>query len=63
MPSAIYFSFVTLATLGYGDVLPRSETARGIAIVEAIAGQLFLAVMIARLVSIYARTGTKNDAS
>jgi hypothetical protein len=63
MPSAIYFSFVTLATLGYGDVLPRSETARGIAIVEAIAGQLFLAVMIARLVSIYARTGTKNDLS
>jgi hypothetical protein len=45
IPSAIYFSFVTLATLGYGDVLPRSETARGIAIVEAIAGQLFLAVM------------------
>jgi hypothetical protein len=58
--SAMYFSFVTLATLGYGDVLPHSEAARGIAIVEAVAGQLFLAVMIARLVSIYART-TKFD--
>jgi hypothetical protein len=59
--SAIYFSFVTLATLGYGDVLPRSETARGIAIVEAVAGQLFLAVMIARLVSIYARASMESD--
>ena len=48
---------VTLATLGYGDIAPRSETARGVAIVEAVAGQLFLAVMIARLVSIYARGG------
>ena len=57
IPSAIYFSFVTLATLGYGDIAPRTETARGVAIVEAVAGQLFLAVMIARLVSIYARGG------
>jgi len=48
---AIYFSFVTLATLGYGDLLPVSEVARGLAIVEAVSGQLFLAVMIARLVS------------
>jgi Ion channel len=53
--TGIYFSFVTLATLGYGDVVPKSEVARGIAIVEAIAGQLYLAVMVARLVSIYAR--------
>jgi voltage-gated potassium channel len=51
--NAIYFSFVTLATLGYGDIVPRSEVARGIAIVEAVAGQLYLAVLIARLVSLY----------
>jgi hypothetical protein len=50
---AIYYSFVTLATLGYGDIVPRSEVARGLAIVEAVAGQLYLAVMIARLVSLY----------
>ncbi len=48
---AIYFSFVTLATLGYGDLVPVSEVARGLAVVEAVSGQLFLAVMIARLVS------------
>jgi hypothetical protein len=53
--TAIYFSFVTLATVGYGDVVPQSETARGIAIVEAVAGQFYLAVLIARLVSLYGR--------
>jgi ion channel len=49
----IYYSFVTLTTLGYGDIVPRSEVARGLAILEAVAGQLYLAVMIARLVSLY----------
>lgn len=49
--TAIYFSFVTLATLGYGDIVPKTEVARGITVVEAIAGQLYLAVLIARLVS------------
>jgi len=53
---AIYLSFVTLATLGYGDLLPVSEVARGLAIVEAVSGQLFLAVMISRLVSSYSQT-------
>ena len=53
--SAIYFSFVTLATLGYGDIVPRTDVARGLAIVEGVGGQLFLAVMVARLVSLYGR--------
>jgi Ion channel len=51
--SAIYFSFVTLATLGYGDIVPRADVARGIAVVEGVGGQLFLAVLVARLVSLY----------
>jgi voltage-gated potassium channel len=58
--SAIYFSFVTLATLGYGDIVPRSDVARGLAIVEGVGGQLFLAVLIARLVSLYARGKEAN---
>ena len=60
--SAIYFSFVTLATLGYGDIVPRAEVARGLAVVEGVGGQLFLAVLIARLVSLYAREshGTRS---
>lgn len=53
--TAIYFSFVTLATLGYGDVVPRGDIARGIAILEGIGGQLFLAVLVARLVSLYSK--------
>jgi len=51
--TGIYFSFVTLATLGYGDIVPKSDVARGLAIVEAVAGQLYLAAMVARLVSLY----------
>jgi voltage-gated potassium channel Kch len=53
--SALYFSFVTLATLGYGDIVPRTDVARGLAIVEGVGGQLFLAVLVARLVSLYSR--------
>ncbi len=51
--SCIYFSFVTLATLGYGDVLPRSDVARGVAVIETIGGQFFLAVMVARLIGAF----------
>lgn len=49
--SSIYFSFVTIATLGYGDIVPHSDAARGLAVAEAVGGQLYLAVLIARLVS------------
>jgi hypothetical protein len=52
---ATYFSFVTIATLGYGDVLPRSELAQSLAIGEGLGGQMYLAVLIARLVSLYSR--------
>jgi len=56
----IYFSFVTQATLGYGDVLPKSEVARGLSIVQAVAGQFYLAVMVARLVSLYVSASPKD---
>ena len=51
----IYFSFITLATVGYGDMVPGNGVVRNLAIVEAIAGQFYLAVMIARLMSLYMR--------
>ena len=51
--AATYYSFVTLATLGYGDFLPRSELARGVAILEVVGGQLYLAVMVARLIGAF----------
>jgi len=46
---AIYYSFVTLATIGYGDIVPRTDVARALAIVEGVGGQLFLAVLVARV--------------
>ena len=48
----IYFSFVTLTTLGYGDMSPVAPLAKTLAWFEAVVGQLFLAVTIARLVSL-----------
>lgn len=48
----IYFSFVTLTTLGYGDMSPVAPLAQTLAWFEAVVGQLFLAVTIARLVSL-----------
>jgi len=53
---AIYFSFVTLATIGYGDIVPRTDVARGLAIVEGVGGQLFLAVLVALLLSLYSKS-------
>ena len=53
LPAGIYFSFMTQTTVGYGDILPKSDLARGLAMVQAIAGQLYLAVMVARLVGLY----------
>jgi hypothetical protein len=50
LSAAIYYSFITLATLGYGDIVPRTEVARGIAVLEAIGGQLYVAVLVAKLV-------------
>ncbi len=48
-----YFSFVTLTTLGYGDVTPESEIAQMLTVAEAITGQLYVAIFIARLLSLY----------
>jgi len=50
---AIYFSFVTQATLGYGDIVPTTEQAQGLVIVQGVGGQMYLAVLVARLVSLY----------
>ena len=59
--AASYFSFITLATVGYGDIVPRTDVARGIAIIEGIGGQLFLAVLVARLVSIYSTQDSADN--
>lgn len=52
-----YGSFVTLTTLGYGDIAPVGPMARGLVWVEAVLGQIYMAVFVARLVSQYLATG------
>ena len=49
----LYFSFVTMTTLGYGDILPISATARALAYMQSVTGQFYVAVLVAGLVSGY----------
>src|SRR5947207_4780610 len=51
--NAFYFSFITLSTVGYGDITPVSKVARMLAATEAMTGLLYVAVLIARLVALY----------
>jgi hypothetical protein len=60
--NSFYFSFVTLTTLGYGDILPLTSMARSMSTLEAVTGVLYLGILIARLVSDYQRKQTENDA-
>jgi len=48
----LYFSFVTLSTVGYGDLVPTTAVARMFAVTEAISGQIYLLVMVSRLVGL-----------
>jgi len=56
----VYFSFVTLTTLGYGDIVPTSAAARMLATMEAVMGQLYLAVLVARLVGLQIAQSMKH---
>jgi voltage-gated potassium channel len=49
----VYYSFVTMTTLGYGDITPQIPVAASLAYVQALVGQLYVAVLVARLVSMY----------
>jgi hypothetical protein len=60
-PDWIYFSFVTITTLGYGDITPVTQTAKTLSFAEAIVGQFYIAVLVAGLVSAY--ISTKKDGS
>src|SRR5262245_3227429 len=51
--TGFYFSFITLSTVGYGDITPVSQAARWLAAMEAMTGLLYVAVLIARLVALY----------
>ena len=59
----MYFSFVTLTTVGYGDITAVHPVARSLATAEALVGQLFPAILLARLVSmeLYDRQAKHGD--
>jgi hypothetical protein len=59
-----YFSFITITTVGYGDLTPGNDAARAGAVSEAILGQVFLVTIVARVVSILGteRSGTMHRA-
>lgn len=55
-----YFSFITIATVGYGDIVPKLPASQTLAILEAVIGQFYMAGLIAWLVSAYAHQGRGN---
>jgi uncharacterized membrane protein len=58
----LYFSFVTMTTLGYGDISPVTATARALAYSQAVFGQFYIAVLVAGLVGAYiARRQSETD--
>jgi len=59
--NAFYFSFITLSTVGYGDITPVSKIARWLAAMEAMTGLLYVAVLIARLVAVYSSRRSGNS--
>jgi len=61
--SALYFSFITLCTVGFGDIVPKSSVARMLAMTEAIAGMFYVTLLIARLVAIYSTEGLSGQAT
>lgn len=56
-----YYSFVVLSTLGFGDITPVDELVKRITAVEAVTGQIFLATLVARLVSMYGSPARQRD--
>ena len=57
----VYYSYATLTTLGYGDILPVTFWARSVATLEAVVGVLYTAVIVARLVGLYAAREVEEE--
>lgn len=59
----IYYSFVTITTLGYGDITPATDLANSFSFLEAVIGQLYIAILIARLVGMQIAQSMNKKAS
>jgi len=60
--NSFYFSFATLCTIGYGDIVPVSGVARMLAILEAVVGMFYMTMLIARLVALYSSEARPDNA-
>ncbi len=59
--NAFYFSFITLCTVGYGDVTPVSNVARMLVVMETISGIFYMAVLVSRLVAVYSTQNSSEQ--
>jgi len=57
----LYFSYITMTTVGYGDFTPGSAVPRVLVVLEALLGQIFLVTAVARLVSLYSRAPSSEE--
>jgi hypothetical protein len=62
LPILMYFSLTTLSTIGFGDIVPVTLQARYAAVAEGITGQLYLAILVARLVGMHMTQSVNQDA-
>jgi hypothetical protein len=60
LPQALFFSFVTMTTTGYGDLVPATNPAQSIAVLEALIGQLFLVTAVAKVVEHWRPRGWRH---
>ena len=60
-PVLVYFSLTTISTVGFGDITPLTLQARYAAVAEGIAGQFYLAILVARLVGLYMAHSASHD--
>lgn len=57
----MYFSFITLLTIGYGDVTAATDPGRTLAVIEGTIGQFYIAILVARIVAVYSIYSTRAD--
>ena len=57
----IYYSYATLTTLGYGEITPVTSQARSVGVLETIVGQLYLTILVARLIGLHLTRSTKRE--
>jgi hypothetical protein len=61
LKAMLYYSFTTLTTLGYGDIIPVNPLVRSLAVLEAAFGQIYMAILVARLVGIHTANAMTDD--